>query len=32
MAEGNMLQIIVFAILFGVAMSLAGEAVDVRFV
>jgi len=26
MAEGNMLQIIVFAILFGVAMSLAGEA------
>jgi len=26
MAEGNMLQIIVFAILFGLAMSLAGEA------
>jgi Na+/H+-dicarboxylate symporter len=26
MAEGNMLQIIVFAILFGIAMSLAGEA------
>jgi len=26
MAEGNMLQIIVFAILFGVAMSLAGDA------
>lgn len=26
MAEGHMLQIIVFAILFGVAMSLAGEA------
>ena len=26
MAEGNMLQIIVFAILFGIAMSLAGQA------
>lgn len=25
MAEGNMLQIIVFAILFGIAMSLAGD-------
>ncbi len=26
MAEGNMLQIIVFAILFGISMSLAGDA------
>jgi Na+/H+-dicarboxylate symporter len=26
MAEGNMLQLIVFAILFGIAMSLAGDA------
>ena len=26
MAEGNMLQIIVFAVLFGIAMSMAGQA------
>jgi len=26
LAEGNMLQIIIFAVLFGVAMSLSGEA------
>ncbi|WP_099035888.1 dicarboxylate/amino acid:cation symporter [Lacimicrobium alkaliphilum] len=28
MAEGNMLQIIVFAVLFGVAMAMAGSAGD----